>query len=138
MVFAICIKDSNASCMRAPPEAEMLINAELVSIAWRTPRTKRSPTTEPIEPPMKSNSNTAMTTGCSRIVPACTTKASVSPVFLTASIKRSEYLRLSLNFKLSTGLTSCANSTRLSASNSCSIRARALTRRWWSHLGQTY
>ena len=49
--------------MRAPPVAVKLMNGVFCSIAVSTPRTKRSPTTEPIEPPMKSNSKQAATTG---------------------------------------------------------------------------
>jgi hypothetical protein len=57
-----------------------------------TPRTKRSPTTEPIEPPMKSNSKQAATTGTLITAPPITTSASVSPVFSSASFRRSGYL----------------------------------------------
>ena len=49
--------------MRAPPVAVKQTNGSFCSIAVCTPRTKRSPTTEPIEPPMKSNSKQATTTG---------------------------------------------------------------------------
>ncbi len=50
-VFAICISDISASCIRAPPEAEKQISGQLSSSACSTARTKRAPTTEPIEPP---------------------------------------------------------------------------------------
>ena len=65
VVLAICMSDSSPSCMRAPPDAVTHTNGSFCSIATCTPRTKRSPTTEPIEPPMKSNSNAAATTAAS-------------------------------------------------------------------------
>ena len=55
--------------MRAPPVAVKQTNGSFCSIATRTPRTKRSPTTEPIEPPMKSNSKHASTSGMLFIAP---------------------------------------------------------------------
>ena len=42
--------------MRAPPVAVKQMNGTFCSIAVSTPRTKRSPTTLPMLPPMKSNS----------------------------------------------------------------------------------
>jgi len=79
-------------------------------MASSTPRTKRSPTTEPMEPPMKSNSKQATTRLMPCTAPPMTTSASVSPVVSRASFRRSGYLRLSLNFSASTGSTSCASS----------------------------
>ena len=106
LVLAICISDSKPSCMRAPPVAVKQMNGTFCSMAVCTPRTKRSPTTEPIEPPMKSNSKQAATTLMLCTAPPITTSASVSPVLLMASFRRSGYLRLSLNFNASTGTTS--------------------------------
>ena len=63
-VFAICINELTPSCIRAPPEAATQMNGQLLSTAALTPRTKRSPTTEPIEPPIKRNSKAAITTIC--------------------------------------------------------------------------
>src|SRR5438552_8950313 len=107
------------------------------SYATRTPRTKRSPTTDPIEPPMKSNSNTAITSGAERMLPCMTTSASVSPVSSSAAESRSGYFRVSLNFRLSIGRTSEPISYRPSGSRSCSMRSRAETRPWCPHLGHT-
>ena len=92
--------------MRAPPVAVKQTNGTFCSSAACTPRTKRSPTTEPIEPPMKSNSNAATTTGTLITAPCITTSASVSSVFFLASFRRSEYFVLSLNLSVSTGSTS--------------------------------
>ena len=75
--------------MRAPPEAVTQMKGSFCSIATRTPRTKRSPTTEPIEPPMKSNSKAAHTTPSDLIAPCITTSASPSAVSSCASARRS-------------------------------------------------
>ena len=89
VVFAICASDSSPSCMRAPPEAVTHTKGSFCSIATRTPRTKRSPTTEPIEPPMKSNSKAAHTSPSALIEPCITTSASPSAVCSCASDRRS-------------------------------------------------
>ena len=96
--------------MRAPPVAVKQMNGVFWSIAASTPRTKRSPTTEPIEPPMNSNSKAAATIGSVWTAPPITTSASVSPVDSIACFRRSGYFLLSLNFSGSTGTTSCASS----------------------------
>jgi hypothetical protein len=75
--------------MRAPPEAVMQMKGDCSSIAALTPRTKRSPTTAPIEPPRNSNSKQATTTGTVLIAPCITTMASASPVSSLAAISRS-------------------------------------------------
>src|SRR3569833_435991 len=50
-VFAICINEYNASCMRAPPLAVKHTNGVRCSMAWSTPRLHLSPTTDPMDPP---------------------------------------------------------------------------------------
>src|SRR5690242_1039449 len=137
VVFAIWNSELTPSCMRAPPDADTQTNGSRFSNATRTPRTKRSPTTEPIEPPMKSNSNTAVTSGTLFTLPCMTTSASVSPVSSSAASRRSGYFFVSLNFRLSTGTTSRPISNRPSASSSCSMRSRADTRLWKLHFGHT-
>ncbi len=62
-IFAICMSESVPSCMRAPPEAEKMINALCSSIARSISRVTFSPTAEPIEPPMKLMSIAAASTG---------------------------------------------------------------------------
>ena len=89
--------------MRAPPLAVIEMNGTFCSSATWAPRTKRSPTTEPMVPAMNSNSKQATTTGRLMIEPPCTISASVSPVPSIASFRRSGYFLLSLNFRLSTG-----------------------------------
>src|SRR3989449_6467328 len=56
-VFAICISDNTPSCMRAPPEAETMIKGTRFSTERRVRRAIFSPTTEPIDPPMKLKSD---------------------------------------------------------------------------------
>ena len=92
--------------MRAPPVAVKQMKGTFCSMAACTPRTKRSPTTLPMLPAMKSNSKQAATALMPWMAPPMTTMASVSPVFSSASLSRSGYLRLSLNFSGSTGRTS--------------------------------
>ena len=57
------VSDNKLSCIRAPPVALMQMKGTFCSRAVWAPRTKRSPTTEPIDPPMNSNSKQATTTG---------------------------------------------------------------------------
>ena len=51
-VLAICISENRLSCMRAPPLAEKHTNGQRSSSARSAAKVKRSPTTDPIEPPM--------------------------------------------------------------------------------------
>jgi hypothetical protein len=89
VVLAICISENRPSCMRAPPLAVMHTKDDCSSMAVRTPRTNFSPTTEPIEPPMNSNSKQATTTGTVLMAPCMTISASVSPVSSLAPARRS-------------------------------------------------
>ena len=63
LVFAICINEKRASCIRAPPLAEKHTNGQFNSIAFSAAFTNFEPTTEPIEPPMKLKLDAATTTG---------------------------------------------------------------------------
>ena len=127
-VFAICISDISASCIRAPPEAEKQISGQLSSSACSTARTKRAPTTDPMEPPIKANSNAAATTGIPYRVPFITTSASFSPVSFCADARRSLYFLESRNFSTSFGSSSLPSSTRLPSSNRLCRRLRAVIR----------
>ncbi len=88
-VFDICISDSKPSCMRAPPLAVKHTSGSFCSRQACTPRTKRSPTTEPIEPPRNLNSNAATTSAMVLMLPCITTNASSSAVSFLASSRRS-------------------------------------------------
>jgi hypothetical protein len=89
VVLAICMRDINPSCMRAPPLAAKQMNGICWSMADCTPRTKRSPTTDPIDPPMKRNSKAAITTGKVLMAPCITTSASLSPLSVLSASRRS-------------------------------------------------
>ena len=71
-VFAICISDSRPSCMRAPPLEEKHTSGMRNWTQCSTARTKRSPTTEPIEPPKNWNSNAQVTIGKASRSPSIT------------------------------------------------------------------
>ena len=111
--------------MRAPPLAEKQTSGMRCSMQWFTARTKRSPTTAPMEPPMKANSKAQTTSGMPDSSPCMTTSASVSPVFFCAWASRSLYFLLSLNLSTSRGRTSAASSVRGSSSRKVSSRRRA-------------
>src|SRR5206468_11590798 len=134
---ATCVRGSSPPCTRAPPVAVKQMNGSSSSQQSCTARTKRSPTTDPIEPPRKPNSNAATTIGTAFTEPCITTRASVSPVAFSASSRRSLYLRLSLNLSGSIGTTSLASSALPSPSRKRSRRWRAERRLWKPHLGQT-
>ena len=53
-VLAICMRESTPSCIRAPPEVETRTSGIFFSWDRRASRAIFSPTTEPIEPPMKA------------------------------------------------------------------------------------
>ena len=62
-VLAICIRERTPSCIRAPPDAETMIKGRRFSVERRVSRAIFSPTTDPIEPPMKLKSMTARSIG---------------------------------------------------------------------------
>jgi hypothetical protein len=62
-VFAICIRENGPSCIRAPPEAEIVRRGSPERRLRSTARTSFSPKTEPMLAPRKSKSLTASTTG---------------------------------------------------------------------------
>ena len=89
VVFAICIRASTFSCMRAPPDEATDISGIESSSARSTARANFSPTTEPIEPPTNSNSIVASAQRCPSISARPTTIASSSPVAAAAAARRS-------------------------------------------------
>src|SRR5690606_106244 len=60
-VLAICISENRLSCMRAPPLAAKHTKGHSSSSARSAASAKRSPTTDPIEPPMKAKSKAQAT-----------------------------------------------------------------------------
>ncbi len=65
--------------MRAPPEADTTSNGTRRSAAISAARAIFSPTTDPIEPPMKRYSIAASNTSCPSRWPSTTTTASLTP-----------------------------------------------------------
>jgi len=88
-VLASCMRERMPSCMRAPPEAVTVITARRSARARSNVRATFSPTTEPIEPPMKKKSMAAMATGRLWIVPRPVKTASLRPVVFCAWAMRS-------------------------------------------------
>ncbi len=80
-ILAICIRDSAPSCMRAPPEHEKMISGTRSRSARSAQRVTFSPTTLPMDPPMKPYSIIPQTTGRPPSSPAHEMKASCMPVF---------------------------------------------------------
>ena len=62
-LLAICMRDSTPSCIRAPPDADTMTSGTRRSAERRVSRAIFSPTTDPIEPPMKLKSITATSSG---------------------------------------------------------------------------
>ncbi len=62
-VLAICMSERMPSCMRAPPEAEMMSSGMRFCRASSMVRVSFSPTTEAMLPPRNANSKTAIATG---------------------------------------------------------------------------
>lgn len=75
--------------MRAPPLAEKHTNGQPTSSATSAERAKRSPTTDPIEPPMKAKSKAAATSGLPLSVPRMAISASYSPLAFWLALMRS-------------------------------------------------
>ena len=90
LVFAICMRESMPSSMRAPPpEPDTKMKGHSASRASSMARQIFSPTTEPMLPRRKRESLTPNSTGWppTRAVP--TTQASARPVFFCTSSRRS-------------------------------------------------
>src|SRR3569623_3502757 len=137
LVLAICMSEYSASCIRALPLAEKHTSGILFSSEVSPARTKRSPTTAHIEPPMKLNSNAHATSDTPLPWPFITITASRSPVLFCACVRRSRYFLQSRNLRTSCGSTSLPISSRGSRSRKVSRRRRAPMRMWWLHLGHT-
>src|SRR5215470_12331913 len=86
------------SCIRAPPDAETMMTGRCLSMASSIARASFSPTTEPMLPPRKPNSNTASTAGWPPIEPMPQMTASSVDVFWFAARTRSRYFLVSLKF----------------------------------------
>ncbi len=88
LVLTICISDTQPSCMRAPPEAEITSSGVRVSRAISAARVIDSPTAPPMLPPMKEKSMPATTIGRPSIVPVpCSAPVFVSLFFCACAIR---------------------------------------------------
>ncbi len=116
--------------MRAPPEAATHTSGTSCAIARSHARANFSPTTEPIEPPMKPKSIVARTTGRPAIDAVPMTIASPRPVSSSAAARRSMYVLRSTKASGSAERRSASCSTNVPSSTSCSIRSRAPTGKW--------
>ncbi len=136
LVFVICINEFTPSCIRAPPEAATQTNGQLSATARRIPCTKRSPTTEPIEPPI-SGIQTRQRRRAGRS--SCLSSPPKHHLPRSACVPHSNdrIFLPSLNFKGSVGLTFPATSSLPSSSKSRFRRCRADNGLWWLHFGQT-
>ena len=78
-IFAICISERIPSCMRAPPEHDTMITGSFLSVARSIACVIFSPTTEPIDPPMKLYSIAQITTLIPSSFPSAHKTASPRP-----------------------------------------------------------
>ena len=113
--------------MRAPPEAETETTMPPSSAARSQARAKRSPTTLPIEPPMKEKSIAAIRHGCPSIAALPVRIASPMPVPSSASASLSVYGFRSKNSSGSAERRSASSSSNDPASASCPTRSWART-----------
>ena len=124
-VFAICMSERIPSCMRAPPEAETMTTGTCLSIASSIARASFSPTTEPMLPPRKPNSNAQSTLGRPPIRASPVTTASSVRVFWAAARTRSRYFFVSLKPSGSVVSRFVSRSSKEPGSASSAIRSRA-------------
>jgi len=88
LVLAICISDTQPSCIRAPPEAEITSRGVRVCSASSAARVIDSPTAPPMLPPMNEKSTHATTIGRPSIVPVpCSAPVLVSLFFCACAIR---------------------------------------------------
>ena len=115
--------------MRAPPEHDTMITGALRSSAISMPRTIFSPTTTPIEPPMKLYSIEATTVSMPLMRPTPTITASFWPVDFWVLARRDLYGLVSVNLSGSFEVRFGASSSHRSSSNSVLRRSVADSRK---------
>ncbi len=136
-VLAICISERTPSCMRAPPEAEKISAGTFRSSARSNTRVIFSPATEPIDPPMNSNTKKPSSTGIASIRAEPERRESAPPAVLRAALRRSLYFFESRKLSGSTLSIDPSASTKLPGSTTSSIRRADDSGKWCSHCGQT-
>ena len=130
LVFASCMSETQPSCMRAPPDAEIARNGSFRSRANSAPRVIASPTPPPMLPPMNAKSMIETTSGCPPIVAVPYRAPSRLPVLRSASASRCAYGFESANCNASTGSMSPLKSTKLPSSSSVASRSCTGSRKW--------
>ena len=136
-VLASCMRARVPSCIRAPPDALTMTSGVRDSRACSAARVTFSPTTAPIEPPMKPKSMTQIATGMEPIAPVPQTAASRIPVAVCAATRRSGYGFWSTNPSGSTDCRPASRSAHVPWSSSRSSRAAADSRKWWPQFAHT-
>jgi hypothetical protein len=119
------------SCIRAPPDALTTMSGMRSTSASSAARVTFSPTTAPIEPPMKPKSMTQIATRVPPIEPRPQTAASRMPVAVCAATSRSGYGFWSTNPSASTDWSPASRSDQVPGSSSSSSLASAESRKWW-------
>ncbi len=137
-IFAICIRLTTPSIMRAPPEAETTMIGLRSLQARSTARVIASPTTAPMLPPINEYSMALTITGLPFMVPVALMMASFKPVEALLFSSRALYGRVSEKFSgsVDSRVSSCVS--MLSSSSSSIRRSAEPMRKWYSHLGHTF
>ncbi len=119
LVFAICISDTQPSCMRAPPEAEITISGVRVSSASSAARVIASPTAPLMLPPMNAEVDRGEHDRQAVDRAGAVQRAGLHPGL---ALRVSDPVRIRLgvaNESTSSGSRSPLRSSKLSASSSC-------------------
>ena len=121
----------------APPEHDTISIGARRSSASSMPRTIFSPTTTPIEPPMKPYSIDATTASRPLIRPMPTITASFCPVDFCVAASRALYGLVSVKVSGSFDVRLGAISSHRSSSNRILRRSVLFSRKWCAHLPHT-
>ena len=125
-VLAICIRDRTPSCTRAPPLVTTVTTGRRRLAACSMANAIFSPTTQPMLPPMKPKSRTAITAGLPPMEHVPVTTASVRPVRRWSRKIRSLYETLDEKERGSSDVTLRLVSRNEPGSARDSIRSRAV------------
>ncbi len=137
-VFAICISERTPSCIRAPPEAQNMIAGRRSATARSNWRVIFSPTTDPIEPPMNSNTKNPTSTGMPPMVAEPARYASPAPTLRVVDFTWSTYFLPSTRKPSGSPLSSVRScSCQEPASMVSAIRVSVGIRKWWLQLVHT-
>src|ERR1019366_6258556 len=136
-IFAICIRLTAPSCMRAPPEAETISKGWRYRIARSIARIIIFPPTQPLLPPIKRGSMAQILSARPQSRPSAAIIASLSLVACCMLFRRSLYGLLSTNPSGSLDRSSVSGRLYSTSSSSSFRRVTASMRLCAPHLGQT-